>query len=177
MWKLRFAVIAFGFSIGLASAQSQIAKVDPIALNKNKTTALASLSGEYLECSAYFSVAAYCMADYPAPAVTKIVRDYQDAAKTALKLATSADSLAGVNNSSVNVRSKLFAVAQMQPIKRNCLNISDLSERYDAFCKQLMQASDRRMDELLTGKICTGLFKCALSSPSRPLAVFTRSSD
>ena len=81
MWKLPFAVIAFGFSIGLASAQSQIAKVDPIALNKNKTTALARLSGEYLECSAYFSVTAYCMADYPAPAVTKIVRDYQDAGK------------------------------------------------------------------------------------------------
>ena len=102
MWKLSFAVIAFGFSIGLASAQNQIAKVDPIALNKNKTTALARLSGEYLECSAYFSVTAYCMANYPAPAVTKIVRDYQDAAKTALKLATSADRLAGVNNSSVD---------------------------------------------------------------------------
>ena len=171
MWKLPFTVIAFGFSIGLASAQSPIAKVDP--LNKNKTTAFARLSGEYLECSAYFSVTAYCMADYPAPAVTKIVRDYQDAAKTALKLATSADRLAGVNNSSI----KLFAVAQMEPIKRNCLNISDLSERYDAFCKQLMQAPDRRMDELLTGKICSGLFKCALSSPSRPLAVSTRSPD
>jgi hypothetical protein len=173
MRKLSFAVIAFGFSIGLSSAQTQIAKVDPIALNKNKTTALARLSGEYLECSAYFSVKAYCMADYPAPAVTKIIRDYQDAAKTALKLATSANRLASVNNSWV----KLFAVAQMEPVKRDCLNISDLSERYDAFCKQLMQASDRRMDELLTGKICTGLFKCALSSPSRPLAVFKRSSD
>ena len=176
MQKLPFAVIAFGFSIGLASAQSQIAKVDPIALKQNKTTALARLSGEYLECSAYFSVTAYCMA-YPAPAVTKIVRDYQDAAKTALKLATSANRLAGVNNSSVDARSKLFAVAQKEPVKRNCLNISDLSERYDAFCKQLMQAPDRRMDELLTGKICTGLFKCALSSPSRPLAVSTRSPD
>ena len=172
MWKLRFAAIAFGFSIGLASAQNEIAKVDP--LNKNKTTALARLSGEYLECSAYFSVTAYCMADYPAPAVTKIVRDYQDAAKTALKLATSADRLAGVNNSSVDARPKLLAVAQMQPIKRNCLNIADLSERYDAFCRQLMQAPDRRMAELLTGKICSGLFKCALS---RPLAFSTRSPD
>jgi hypothetical protein len=173
MWKLPFVLIVFGFSIGMASAQNQTAKVDPIALNKNKTTVLARLSGEYLECSAYFSVTAYCMADYPAPTVTKIVRDYQDAAKTALKLATSADRLAGVNNSSV----KLFAVAQMEPIKRNCLNIADLSERYDAFCKQLMQAPDRRLDELLTGKICTGLFKCALSSPSRPLAVSTHSPD
>jgi hypothetical protein len=174
MWKLPFALFAFGFSIGLACAQNQIAKIDPIALNKSKTTALATLSGEYLECSAYFSVTAYCMADYPAPAVTKIVRDYQDAAQTALKLATSADR---VNNSSFNVRSRLFALAQMEPIKRNCLNISDLSERYHAFCNQLMQAPDRRMDELLTGKICTGLYKCALSGPSRPLAVSTRSSD
>lgn len=171
MWKLPFVLIVFGFSIGLASAQNQI--VDPVALNKNKTTVFARLSGEYLECSAYFSVTAYCMADYPAPTVTKIVRDYQDAAKTALKLATSANRRAGVNNSSV----KLFAVAQMEPIKRNCLKFADLSERYDAFCKQLMQGPDRRLDELLTGKICTGLFKCALSSPSRPLAVSTHSPD
>ena len=99
MWKLTFALIAFCFSMALASAQSQIDKVDPIALQKNKTTALARLSGEYLECSAYFSVTAYCMAGYPAPAATKIVRDYQDAAKVALKLAVSADRVAGVNNS------------------------------------------------------------------------------
>ena len=177
MWKLTFALIAFGFSIALASAQSRIDKVDPIALQKNKTTALARLSGEYLECSAYFSVAAYCMASYPAPAVTKIVRDYQDAAKTALKLATSADRVTGVNNSSVDARSKSFVAAQVESVKSRCLNISALSERYDAFCKQLMQTPNRRIDELLIGKICTGLFKCAPSSPSTPLAVSTRSTD
>ena len=177
MWKLTFALIAFGFSIALASAQSRIDKIDPIALQKNKTTALVRLSGEYLECSVYFSVAAYCMASYPAPAVTKIVRDYQDAAKTALKLGTSADRVAGVNNYSVDARSRPFVAAQIESIKRNCLNMSALSERYDAFCKQLMQAPDRRIDELLTGKICTGLFKCAPSSPSTPLAVSTRSTD
>ena len=54
MWKLPFALIAFGFSIGLASAQGQIAKVDPIALKQSKATALARLSGEYLECSSLF---------------------------------------------------------------------------------------------------------------------------
>ena len=36
MWKLPFAVIVFRFSIGLASAQNQIAKVGPIALTKTK---------------------------------------------------------------------------------------------------------------------------------------------
>ena len=29
MWKLSFVLIVFGFSIGLASAQNQIAKADP----------------------------------------------------------------------------------------------------------------------------------------------------
>lgn len=173
MWRLLLALIAFGFSVAMASAQSQIDKVDPIALQKNKAAALVKLSSEYLECSAYFTVTAYCMAGYPAPAVPKIVSDYRHAAKAALRLAIPTDRVVGETNSSVEARSKPVAAAQMQSIKSNCLNISDLLERYDAFCKQLMQAPDRRIEELLTGKICTGLFKCALSNTSTPSAIST----
>jgi hypothetical protein len=79
MWKLILTVIALGFTIGSAPAQSQIEKI----------AALNALSGEYLECAAYFSATAYCINGYPAPSVPKIVRDYQQAAKTALSRAIS----------------------------------------------------------------------------------------
>ena len=36
-----------------------------------------------LQCAAYFSATAYCINGYPAPSVPKIVRDYQQVAKTA----------------------------------------------------------------------------------------------
>lgn len=165
MWKLALAVIALGFTIALASAQNQIDKVDPIAFQKTKTAALNELSGEYLECSAYFTVAAYCVAGYPSPTLPKIVRDYQHLAKTALSLAISTGRIVGLTSASVEARSKPVAAGHMQSIDGNCLNIRDLSERYDAFCKRLMQVPDNRFEELLAGRICTGLFKCTLSKP------------
>ena len=158
MRKLILTVIALGFTIGPASAQSQIEKI----------AALNALSGEYLECAAYFSATAYCINGYPAPSVPKIVRDYQQAAKTALSRAISTGRVAGVTNSTAEAQSKPVGAAQRQSIKSNCLNISDLSERYDAFCKQLMQAPDKRVEELLAGRYCTGQYRCFLSANSAP---------
>ena len=85
--------------------------------------------------------------------------------KTALSLAISTGRIVGVTSASVEARSKPVAAGQMQSIDGNCLNIRDLSERYDAFCKRLMQVPDNRFEELLAGRICTGLFKCTLSKP------------
>jgi hypothetical protein len=158
MRKLILTVIALGFTIGPAPAQSQIEKI----------AALNALSGEYLECAAYFSATAYCRNGYPAPSVPKIVRDYQQAAKTALSRAISIGRVAGVTNSTAEAQSKPVGAAQRQSIKSNWLNISDLSERYDAFCKQLMQAPDRRVEELLAGRYCTGQYRCFLSANSAP---------
>jgi hypothetical protein len=86
-------------------------------------------------------------------------------AKTALGLAISTGRVVGLTSASVEAKSKPVAAGQMQSINSNCLNIRDLSERYDAFCKQLMQVPDNRFEELLAGRICTGLFKCTLSRP------------
>ena len=158
MWKLILTVITLGFTIGSAPAQNQIEKI----------ATLNALSGEYLECAAYFSATAYCMNGYPAPSVPKIVRDYQQAAKTALSRAISTGRVAGVTNSTAEAQSKPVGAAERQSIKSSCLNISDLSERYDAFCKQLMQAPDRRVEELLAGRYCTGQYRCFLSANSAP---------
>ena len=158
MWKLILTVITLGFTIGPAPAQSQIEKI----------AALNALSGEYLECAAYFSATGYCMNGYPAPSVPKIVRDYQQAAKTALSRAITTGRAAGATNPSAEAQSKPVGAAQRQSIKSNCLNISDLSQRYDAFCKQLMQAPDRRVEELLAGRYCTGQYRCFLSANSAP---------
>jgi hypothetical protein len=100
--------------------------------------------------------------------VPKIVRDYQQAAKAALSLAISTGRVARVTNSSADAQSKPVGAAQRQSIKSNCLNISDLSERYDAFCTQLMQAPDKRVEELLAGRYCTGQYRCFLSANSAP---------
>ena len=158
MWKLILTVITLGFTIGPAPAQSQMEKI----------AALNALSGEYLECAAYFSATAYCMNGYPAPSVPKIVRDYQQVAKTALSRAISTGRVAGVTNSTAEAQSKPVGALQRQSIKSNCLNMSNLSERYDAFCKQLMQAPDKRVEELLAGRYCTGQYRCFLSANSAP---------
>ena len=175
MWKLVLAVISLGITIAPASAQSQIDTVDTLAFQKSKTAALNELSDEYLECSAYFTVTAYCMSGYPAPSVPKIVRDYQQAARTTLSLAISTGRVVGVTKASVEARSKPVAAAQMQSVNSNCLNISNLSERYGVFCKQLMQVPDKRIEDLLAGRTCTGLYKCTLSSKSAFLATATHS--
>jgi len=169
MWKLVLVVLALCFSNVLASAQNHIDKVDSAALQKNKMAALNALSGEYLECSAYFTVIAYCMGGYPAPTVPKLLRDYQQSAKTALGLAISTGRAVGLTSASVEATSKLVATSQMQSVNSGCSNIRDLSQRYDAFCKQLLQVPDERFAELLAGKICTGLFKCTLNNSSAPL--------
>jgi len=175
MWKLVLIALALCFSNVPASAQNHIDKVDSIALQKNKMAALNELSGEYLECSAYFTVTAYCMAGYPAPTVPKLLRDYQSSAKTALGLATSTGRAVGLTSASVEATSKLVATSQMQSINDGCANIRDLSQRYDAFCKKLLQVPDERFAELLAGKICTGLFRCTLNSGSALTATSTRS--
>jgi hypothetical protein len=161
MWKHILTAIALGFTIGPAPAQNQIEKI----------AALNTLSGEYLECAAYFSAVAYCMTGYPAPLVPKISRDYQQAAKIALSRANSTGRVAGGTDSLAEAQSKPVGATKGQSIKSNCLNFSDLAEHYDAFCKQLMQAPDKRVEELLAGRYCTGQYRCFLgaNSAARPL--------
>src|SRR5262245_47784898 len=136
MWKLLLVGIALVLGIALASAQNRIDKIGQVALGENQTAALTKLSNEYLECAAYFSVTAYCIGGYPAPNVPKLVRDNQHLARTALGLAISNAGVAGLTSASAEARSKSVATALMQSINDNCLNIRDLSERYDAFCKR-----------------------------------------
>ena len=173
MWKPALVALALCFGNVSASAQNHIDKVGSNEPQRNKMAALNELSGEYLECSAYFTVTAYCMGGYPAPTVPKLLRDYQHSAKAALGLAISTGRAVGLTSASVEATSKLVATSQMQSINSGCSNIRDLSQRYDAFCKQLLQAPDERFAELLAGKICTGLFRCTLNN-SAFLATSTR---
>ena len=135
MRKLILTVIALGFTIGPAPAQSQIEKI----------AALNALSGEYLECAAYFSATAYCINGYPAPSVPKIVRDYQQAAKTALSRAITTGRVAGVTNSTAEAQSTPVGAAQRQSIKSNCLNISD---SLSVMMRSVSNSCRRRIGEL-----------------------------
>jgi hypothetical protein len=166
MWKPLLVGITLVLSIAVASAQNRIDKIGQIAVQENKTAALVELSNEYLVCAAYFATTAYCMGGYPAPTVPKLVRDNQYLAKTALSLAISNGGAVGLSSASVAVGSKSVTTALMQSIDNNCLKIGVLSARYDMFCKHLISRADERIAELLTRRICTGFFKCTLSSRS-----------
>ncbi|MGB9043023.1 MAG: hypothetical protein WCC81_11205 [Pseudolabrys sp.] len=167
-------MLALGLSGAVASAQNHVDNADSVALQQNKLAALNELSGEYLECSAYFTVTAYCTVGYPAPRIPKLQRDYRDWAKTALTLAISTGRVLGLTGASVEATSKLVATSQMQSISNDCSNVRDLSERYGAFCKQLLQTTDVRFAELLAGRICAGLFKCALNNNSELVSASSR---
>lgn len=166
MWKPLLVGITLVLGIAVASAQNRIDKIEQIAVQENKTAALVELSNEYLECAAYFAVTAYCIGGYPAPTVPKLVRDNQYLANAALSLAISNGGVVGLSSASVAAGSKSIATAQMRSIDNNCLKIGVLSERYDIFCKHLISRTDERIAELLARRICTGFFKCTLSSPS-----------
>jgi hypothetical protein len=62
----------------------------------------------------------------------------------------------------------------MKLIGGDCLNMVELSQRYHAFCKKLMETPEKRLTELLEGRICTGLFKCAIVSNSAVFNTSTR---
>jgi hypothetical protein len=162
MPKAALTMLALCLSYTVASARSD--NIEPGS--PQKIAALNALAGEYLQCSAYFTVVRYCMVGFPAPAIPKLLRDYQQSAKSALNLAVSTSRVAGLNTASVEATSKLISATQMQSISSDCSNIGDLSERYGRFCNQLLRSSDERFAELLAGKICTVIFKCALSSDS-----------
>jgi hypothetical protein len=170
MRKFIFAVIALGSLIGTASAQ------DRAALHPIKIAIQSELSGEYLECSAYFTVVEYCIAGYPAPNVPKLMRDYQRMAKTALSLAASAGPNPGTRDTLLNAGSKLVATSQMQSINSDCRKIGELSYRYEAFCNILIQRPDKRINELREGRICTGRYVCAPSNSNGLLVSFATSS-
>jgi len=170
MRKLIFAVAALGYLIGTASAQ------DRAAVHQIKIAVQSELSGEYLECSAYFTAVAYCIVGYPAPNVPKLMRDYQRMAKTTLSLAASVAPNPGTRDTFLNAGSKLVATSQMQSINSDCRKIGELSYRYEAFCKILMQTPDKRINELREGRICTGGYVCAPSNSNERLVSFATSS-
>ena len=166
MWKSLLLGIAFALVTAQSFAQNRTDRVSQVTVEENKTAALNELSNEYLECAAYFTVTAHCIAGYPALRVPKLVRDNRLLAKTALGLAIS-NSGVRLTNASAEAGSKSVAPTLMRSIDGNCLNIRDLSERYDAFCKRLMTEPSERLADLLAGRMCTGFFKCELSSRSR----------
>jgi hypothetical protein len=168
MWKAVLLGLALGLGTVQASAQNRINKSRQITVeeNENKTAALNELSNEYFECAAYFTVTAYCIGGYPAPGIPKLVRDNQHLSKTALDLVISNGGAVRLTKASAEAELKSVAGALMRSINNNCLNIRNLSERYDAFCGQLMRGANERFPDLLAGRICTGHFKCELGRRS-----------
>lgn len=123
-------------------------------------TALNEISGEMLECSVYFQIAASCVRGHPDPNVPKLIADLKARSEKIGILGMKIGRTVGVTDDAVAARMKLMNVDMMKRLNNNCTNISILLERYSDFCKQLVENADPRLDEIMHGKVCTGSYKC-----------------
>jgi len=148
MFKLAMALFAWCLLSITASAQS------------NKTNAINELTGEMLECSVYYIISAQCIEGHPDPDAPGLVKTYKGLANDIATLAISTGKSVGVSDDAVNARLSLITKNLMDSIANKCVMINVLFDRYDNFCKQLVQNVDARLKELLAGKKCTGIYRC-----------------
>jgi hypothetical protein len=120
--------------------------------------ALNELSSEMTECSVYFIVSSTCFRDEPKAVAT--VRDYRRAADEIAQLALKTGEPIGLSVQALAARQKLMFGDMMNSTGKSCVNVSVLLERYGTFCKQLAQTPDTRLKELLSGKACSGSYRC-----------------
>jgi hypothetical protein len=128
------------------------------AARQQTNDALNELSSEMTECSVYFIVSSTCFKKDPQAA--DMVRDYRRAADKIAELALTTGGAVGLSVQGLAARQKLMFEDMMTSTSKNCTNLSVLLERYSRFCKQLAQAPDDRLKELLSGKTCTGSYRC-----------------
>ena len=128
------------------------------ATREQANDALNELSSEMTECSVYFIVSSTCFRDYPQ--AVDMIRDYRRAADKIAQLALTAGSPIGLSVQGLAARQKLMFEDMKTSIGKSCTNLSILQERYSGFCKQLAQAPDNRLKELLSGKTCNGSYRC-----------------
>ncbi len=146
MFKL--ALFAWCFVSITASAQS------------NRSNALNELTGEMLECSVYYVISANCIEGHPDPDAPRLVKTYKGLANDILALAIKTGKSGGVSEDAVNARLTPVSKDLMGSIGNKCVMINVLFDRYDNFCKQLARNVDARLNELLAGKKCSGMYRC-----------------
>ena len=154
------AGLAFGFTgsfLGSASAQQPFPKG---AFTQRQKDASNELSGELLECSAYYLVASGCIEHSTNPGAPEVARDYKKAAERLSTMGFDLGLSIGKSKEALLALGKLSMNKQMAAIKKNCMNAAVLLERYANFCKQLAEQPESRAKELMEGKFCNGSYRC-----------------
>jgi hypothetical protein len=115
-------------------------------------SAATELSGEMLECSVYFRIAATCMQGVPDTRVPQTIRELNKNASKIGELAISTGATAGVTVEAQQARSTSLHDEMTRSIFNKCHNISILLHRYHNFCLRLIDHADLRRAELLQQK-------------------------
>ena len=109
---------------------------------------LNEISGEYLECSYYYTWSANCLTGYPDPRVPDLQAGMQHVGTEMLKLAISTARTVGVTDKALYARLDLLIARINAEVNNSCVNASVLQERYAGFCKILWENSDTRVGEI-----------------------------
>ncbi len=145
-WEMLKLLVAAGWIIiGTCGAWAQ-------SRSDAEQRAATELSGEMLECSVYFRIAATCMHGVPDTRVPETIRYLNENASKIGELAISTGAPVGVTVEAQQARSKSLHGELMNSIFNKCHNISILLHRYHNFCLRLVDHADLRRAELLQQK-------------------------
>jgi hypothetical protein len=130
------------------------------SLSDAEKRAVNELSGEMLECSVYFLVSATCLQGSPDPSTPQITKNLNEQGAKFGELAITTGRIVGMTDAAVGARAELIRADMMKAINSNCTKIATLVEKYSNFCQLLAKNADPRLEELMQGKKCTGIYKC-----------------
>ena len=160
--RLRCAWTGEGKMLKLIIAWISIMTTGALAqsLSDAEKRAVNELSGEMLECSVYFLVSATCLQGRPDPSTPQITKNLNEQGAKFGELAITTGRIVGMTDAALGARAELIRADMMKAVNGNCTKIATLVEKYSNFCQLLTKNSDPRLEELMQGKKCTGLYKC-----------------
>jgi hypothetical protein len=100
--------------------------------------------GEELEqCSVYFMIASSCIAKQEPSLSLK----YKDLSQKAVDLAIAASRASGKSDEAYLALQRILTEEMMKSMDGSCVNIAVLLKKYTNFCPQLVNDTDRRIDQ------------------------------
>lgn len=147
------------FLLNMAVSFSTFAQNRPSA-NDVRVQAADQFTGEMMECVAYFTVAAQCLAGNPDPTVSQQIANLKRNANEIGALAVTAGTPIGLNEDDFGALIVMARRDIAASMNESCANISVPADRYADFCKLMLTRATLRLQELLQGKKCNGSYRC-----------------
>lgn len=124
---------------------------------------LNELSGELAECGSYFAIASEAISrfsDSEIAGASALAADYKRHAEDMISLAAKNGLNAGATYETLTVRFQQTTANLMAMTNKNFANMAILTQRYQSFCKHLVESTDARFRELQSGNICNSEYRC-----------------